>query len=300
MQRLAVLALMVGCGGDLVFEPANNYTFESQIALLTVEVEPGADVVVDWSDTDFRGRDFDGTPDQVALLGCADTKQELIDKLDANLLTQDSCSTSFLFDTEPGQSSVNASEFEIVGNPLVPGEEFLDDDRNWIFSLLDVAGGRDEALISTFVNFIESEEATTVALQNDSTDLEFTVALDGTPIEARAGGTTIIDWSSFLDGGVDVFGNPFDDIRADELLVARFDTTDVSEIEAEFLQLDTQAAELYRMSVFGSTAADMSLAADTDGNTFGGFTTEGIWLVGVGCTGCLNPAPLLLSVVEVR
>ena len=33
---------------------------------------------------------------------------------------------------------------------------------------------------------------------------------------------------------------------------------------------------------------------------FGGFTTERTWVVGVLCTTCATPVPLLLTVVEVK
>jgi len=84
-----------------------------------------------------------------------------------------------------------------------------------------------------------------------------------------------------------------------------FDT--VAQVEEVFLRVDTEADELYYLSsldgtpvVQGETDADLMLATDADGNPFPGFTTDGIWLLGIECLSCLSPAPLALSIVEVQ
>ena len=297
MLRIVVLtSLSAGCAGGAQIAQENNYEFVGNLTLAELEAQPETDLTIDWSavTTDLRGRPFDGTPDQVALLGCSFTKEEVIQRLDQNQFTADTCTTQFLFDTVGDMDQVTTTSFEIIGNPLVPADNFLVDERNWLVSILDTAGGRDDALMTSFLNFVDDSTETVVPLDDASTALDFTVSLDRPRVSV--GGSTVFDWS---DVTTDVFGNPFDPLRGDELLIAWFNTTDISEIEEVFLQLDTAADEVYRSSVFGFTQADAALAtSDADGSTFGGFTSEGTWLVGLGCTACLNPAPLILVVID--
>ena len=301
MSRWLPLAVAVslGCGGGgpILLEPRHNYAFGGRLDAVVTELEAQTDVVFDWSEltTDLRERPL-GAVGGVGLLGCGAPLDEVLDQLAANVLYSSTCTEGFVATPAPGATEVRASDFGIVGNPLPVADTLLEDDRTWAVALTGAEG--DELLFLAFVRFGEGAEATRLILTPDLTRAEVTVSLSGTPLEARRG-STVLDWSAFLDGE-DAFGSSFDDVRADQLLLARFDVEDVSPLEADFLPLDEVAAELYRTSVLGETRADLTQAVDAEGNPFTGFTKGGTWLVGLGCTTCLHPAPLVLAVVRVR
>lgn len=303
MQRVLWLALAgcgSGCGGgsELTLEQENNYAFTGELALETVEVASTTDLTIDWSAlaVDIRGRDVTGTPDQVALLKCSGSKAEILALLDSNNLLASDCLENFLLDVPDGATSALTSTFEIGGNPLDPSKMFTETDpseANWIASILNTSAVADDVLMSQFFDPSDASKDTTVALDDDSATFTYTVDLSSAP--AVTGSGTVLDWSGVE---TDVFGNDWNELRGTLALVAKFDAADVSEIEADFLRLEDNAVELYRADAFGRFRVDLATAEDADGNLFTGFTSDGVWLVGVTCPACLNPSPLLLAVVD--
>ena len=125
-----------------------------------------------------------------------------------------------------------------------------------------------------------------------------TLDIAGKPtIETKAdAGPYTLDWSAVT---TDVNGQTFDSLLGDRLLVAHYDAGDAAAVEDQFLTLDESAAEKWTWDVFGKTDADLSLP-DLNGDSFSGFTTDGVWLVAISCSTCTSPVPLLLSVVSVN
>jgi hypothetical protein len=308
-----VAVVTIGCegkndeGGDVVMADANNFTYVPTIVLGDIDLQAGSDVLVDWTDldTDIRDRPMDPTlVERVYVIEFVDiTKEDLTEKIEKNELFQSDTGEQFIWDNGSGETSVNLSEFAVLGNQFVPAETFLEDpSRVWVVSLINVVNDTNDVLQSKFLTPLDAATETTAELTNDCTTLDVVVDMTSpppVPLEGGEQGKWRADWSALT---TDVNGHDFDPLLATQLQIARFDAASVEEVEAVFLQLDTEAEEFYRMDVFGSTGADdLTEAVDVStGDHFGGFTTEGVWIVALGCGTCLSPAPLYLAVVDVQ
>jgi hypothetical protein len=312
MRKLAVTMLVLaGCPGGsgkgdaeaLVLEDANNFEFEGTFTIETFDVEPGVDFCADWSGmtTDIRGRPFDPLDvDQVALLQFDLTPPEVLEQIDTNQLRQDDAAYQYLWSQPGGASSACATEFEIIGNFFDPALLVEESDKTWVLSLIDLDTGKNDILTTAFVAPTDGSVNHDVVTSDATAVLDYTVDIDGKdPIVATAdAGAWTLDWSGVTN---DVNGVPFDSLLGDELLIAHYeDYTDVSEVESVFLRLDTEASETWILNVFGELDADLSDAETADGDGFGGFTTDGVWLVAVSCTTCTSPVPQLLAWIDVK
>ncbi len=293
---LALVPLAAACsggGGDLELTDEHNYTFTGSLGVQEVEVQPETDLTFDWSGvtTDLRQRPFDGSIDEFALVEPFDDIDTFLEKAVRNQFKQADLQYSYLAEPAESATSILASELGIIGNEL--DVALLGDGTAWLASLNDYPEGRTDLLMSKVIRPTAGSTNTVVSFTDGCTELTYDVDMHSMPaLTAADGATPILDWSGLTQ---DVHGNAFDPLLGDELLVARFDAGAVEEVEAQFLQLDSAAAELYRTSVYGETDADLS---ELQG--FGGFTRDGVWMVGLVNTTALSPVPLALARVEVE
>lgn len=290
--------------GDMVFTDANNYTFESEFQIGTVEVAPETDLLIDWSGltTDIRGRSVDPLDiDQLLFVQFGATQAEILTKIDANDLQQSDALNQYLSFTT-GVDNLMLSEMSILGNPFDLGLMVEDANKTWLLSLTNIVDARFDFLMNTFVVPTAGSKNTMVVIDDDSASLTFDVDLSSAPALQTAAGLPAytLDWSAAT---TDVFGRELNLALVSRLIIGKVATDDLTQVEAEFLQLYENAEELYTLDVNGLTFADLSGATEqTSGAAFGGFTADGTWVVGIECTRqeCTNPAPLLLAVVEVQ
>ena len=317
MLRIASLLgcmVVIGCSGgdkddpnpglpgtDLEVAVENSYTFDGALAIGSVGIQPTPDATVDWCGlgTDLRGRvvvDQAGV-DQILLVEFALSQQEVMDKVSVNELLQSDTESQWLLEA-PGTCNIHLSDFEILANPFEPAL-MEDNGRNWLLSVMNTPGGRWDILMSSFVVAETSSTNTEILVGDDSAELEFNAHLSNLEhLETVAGAANYtVDWSGMT---TDVYGHDFDTLQGDRLLVGKVDVASVSDIEALFLRLDTEAEKLYYLDTYGITYIDdLHAATADDGTTFPGFDTSGIWLLGIECTTCTSPAPLWLTVVDV-
>jgi hypothetical protein len=293
-----------GCngGGDLVFAEENLYSFSAGFETEQIlEIEAQQEVTVDWSamTTDLRGRPLDpSTVEQVALLNVKAPPEEVFRMIAENDIGSDDLQDQTLF-VNDGLTSANLSEFEITDLrfDLALLEERAD--RTWLVSLMNVSDGRNDILgTAVFQPKAEVDGHEVVFFDGISrlTDVQVDIATKA-PLTTKEGlGSYSLDWSGLA---VDTFGHAIVAEQADELFIGHY-SGDVASVEADFLQIDTIADELYRLDVYGTTGALLGEAVDARGGSFGGFTRDGTWLVGIVCTGCATPAPLILGHVQVE
>jgi hypothetical protein len=311
MRKWTVMVLVLGgCPGGgkgdletLVFEEANNFEFNGTFTIDAVEIELQADFCMDWSaiTTDIRGRAFDPADvDQVALLQFDLDQAAVLDQIDTNQLRQDDATYQYIWDQPGGESSACAVDFEIIGNAFDVNLLNEEPDKTWVVSLIDLDAGTNDIMMTAFVLPTDGSTNNELAFTDTTAVLDYTVDIAGKPgIAATAAAEGwVLDWSAV---STDVNGQPFDPLLGDQLLVAHYATyTDVAEVEAVFLRLDTEATETWTLNVFGAVDADLSTAETSDGDGFGGFTTDGVWMVAVSCSSCTSPVPQLLGWVDVQ
>ena len=323
-RTLALSALLMACSGDknedtgamksfatpdMVMLDENNYDYIGDIQIGTQTVATGVEVSVDWCSltTDLRGRVVTDPSaiDRVLFIEFSLTPEEVMAKVEANALVQADTVTQWLL-LSPESCTANLSDFSILGNIFDPEADLVESDNTWLLSVSNYPDGRFDILMSTFVEPLESETNSSVVVDDDSSTLSFDTDLHSAdPLVTSASFDEYsLDWSG-VDN--DVNGVPFDKLLGNRLLIGKVAADNITDVESIFLRLDDEAEELYYLSdvdgeqqVYGRTAADLMLATDLAGNNFGGFTTDGVWLVGIECLSCTSPAPLLLSVVEVE
>lgn len=290
---------------DLVYTDAHNYSYQATLEVDSVDLMEGADVRVDWSalTVDLRGRAVDpATIDEVALVAFNVEAAEVLASINDNSLAQSAIRDYRLFQNDEGVTSATFSQFSILGNDFVPAEDFVvHDDAVWTWSvtLWDEADGRKDILSNIFVVPVPTSDDTDVAITDSTASLSFSVDLNSAaPLVSVAGAETYtFDWSAAT---VEASGQEFDVAKGDRLLIGHIADATVADVEANILTVLDTADELYRMSSYGVTSADLTLATErTTGQAFTGFTDNGVWLIGIECTTCTSPVPLLLSVVEI-
>ncbi len=288
--------LLLACKpSDFALTEDNNYSFSGELTVQEVEVQPETDLTFDWSGvtTDLRQRSFDGSIDELNLLEPFEAIDTFLEKAVRNQLLNADLENPFLGTPEPGATTLSASDLEILGNAFDPAGSFTEGTA-WLAALLDYPDGRTDLLLSKVIRPTAGSTNTVVAFTDGCTELTYDVDMHSMPaLVTTDGATPVLDWSAIAR---DVHGNEFDPIAGSpELLVARFDAGSIEEVEAVFLQLDSAAAELFRLPVYNETSADL---AELDG--FGGFTKDGVWLVGIADTAALSPVPLVIARVEVE
>lgn len=301
---LLAVSMVAACAriGTLEFTDSNNYSYESTISIQSVPAAPGVEPCFDWSQltTDIRGRPFDGDVDEAYFTLMEQSQEATIIKFEQNTFLNDDAAAPYGDNPSDEERSVCANEFEVAGNrfevdDFIPGGD-------WLITLAKArnspAGGVDPVM-SLFVVPEEGSTTSEFAVRDDSMTLTID-ALDlmsapRIPVSRR---TNKADWSNVMQ---DVYGNSYSNQDGDDLFLAWFDVSSVAEIEEQFLTLDTAAAELYRRRVATFvTLEDLSSATDAQGRAFPGFRRDGIWVFGIACSQCTNPAPLLLSVLDVQ
>ena len=294
-----LLAACSGGGGSFAYEDANNYSYTGALTINTVEVAPQSDLTIDWSGltTDIRGRVADPTAiQQVSIASFTGTNEEIVGKAEQNEIAQSDAQDIYLYDNA-GASTAQLADFAITGIGMDVGLVTVDPNMTWFLSLLNLPDGRTDILSSLLLVPTEGSTNTVVSFADDSAKLDVTVEIGASPMTAKEGKVPTFDWSGATK---DVFGHEFDDQLADELLIAHYSSGDIAEIEANFLQLDTAADEIYRANAFALRALPLGEALDDSGNAFAGFTADGTWLIGIICTTCTTPIPFILAAVDVQ
>lgn len=283
------------CVGTVRITASDNYMYEGELTIADQAVASKTNLIIDWSalTLDLRGGPFDGTPDQVLIARSDVERDTLLSMLQSNTMSGSAVPEVYLCEPEHGARAVATADCEIVGNAFDPSG--FQDGSIWVPSLIDIGSGRDELLAVVFFSPTKGEENTVVAFDDNVSVFDHTVQLG--PAVPHCARSRVLDWSSLTK---DVFGHPWDTTRADELVLASFDTDDPATLETDFPRLEDQAIELYRLNVFGLTSANVALASDAEGNPFAGFTGDGTWLWALGCTSCTHPAPLALILADVH
>jgi hypothetical protein len=298
-----MILLVLACArfdGSFELTDANNYTFASSIDIGSSEVSAGQDLTIDWSglDRDLLGNSLDPTIDVTDLTlisfpGLSEAEVEAAVVEDA--LLQSDAGLLALLDTE-GATSARLSDFTIgFTTRLVPEEHFTDADAAW---LLRATTGLLETRMVRFLQPRDEGGSTQVTLEGSSSALAYDVELEAlAPFEVPGGADAsawTADWSSVTARGN---GEPFEAGDVDRLQLAKL-VGELSEVEAEFVQLERNAAALYAVDVGAGTAVTLGEALDAEGVPFSGFGRGETWALALRCDSCTNPAPPYVTLVR--
>lgn len=300
-------------GGDSPFlvkaNESNNYTFSSSIELAVQKVAPRTLLEFDWSSLtkNFQGHPVAPASDIQSMvlivwnLPPAEVAQKINDDA-PDISSYVQATVQFVTD---GVTSAHLSEFTAFGSEVTEETflEYLDPDVNdpatHCYTLMAQTGtnlGQDVQMIQAF-QVDPAETTAVVTMSDESTHLEWQTDLEAlTPTVVPAGTPdVVIDWSAMTTHG---YGGTFVPNQITEVLIGRLSKS-VAEIEADFLNLEFIADDIWRANVTSGTSFKLGdLTHEENGSAFPGVTADETWVLGLLCTTCTNPTPWYITTVE--
>lgn len=279
----------------LTLTDANNFAYEGTLDAPSFPLAELADSSVAWPNliADLRCHALDPVADidNAALLVFPRlTEAEVEDGLGNDTLQQ--VDLGVYLSHEPGDAtSVSLSEFTFFGTETDIQTEFEAGSGAWLVLLTTGTGVAIGARMLVFLTPTAGEPATRAEVEDGCPVLDFAADLRSLePVPARVEGPWRIDWSALTRNG---HGGDFVTTRVDSLMVARFEGLSVQDVEERFLDIEILAAETWTWPLGAGTSADLGTLGG-----FPGFADDGVWMLGLLCSTCPNPAPLFLTVIE--
>ena len=299
--------------GTIVASEANNYKFTSSLMLNPVKVKPMSDLTFDWGGVT---KDFLGQPVN------AKTQLNTIFLLLVSLpsstfemqLNNDTFATSSMIIPGPPPSFLPTggvttttlyNNFQSADGPVTAdnGGMYLDASMytpsNSTYVLAAQTG---TDMVGTDIRMLQSFELdptstnTTVKLTNTSTTLTYSAdlhSLHPTGVPANTPNLTL-DWGQIQTNAL---GQPFVATNIANAIVGHYSETP-AQLETQFLDLQTISQDLYTAEIPSGSVLDFTQLKDKGGNSFPGVDSNGTWLVALICSGCRNPAPYYLTILE--
>jgi hypothetical protein len=317
--KIAIVAALFsfGCGSDdsdgktgsgnrgtIVLEDRNNYSSESSLTIPTVETVSGLDVDVCWTDAvkDLQCHELEpqaGLDNMSMLRFLHLTTTEVAAKLTAGQLPQSAVDGYSDYHTDHESTCTKLSSLSLFGTKFELSEEYVESsDRVYLLILSKGTTPGVGARTMTFLKPSEASTNTKVDVPPGCGMLDFSADL-GTakPVTVPAKAPWTVDWQ---DVTIDGQGNAIAYESIDRLLVGFFEGKTVADLEAQIFDIESIATSLWELPLKGGRKADLALTRErTSGESFTGFErTDGVWLLGLTCSTCQNPQPVVLSVLD--
>jgi hypothetical protein len=307
---------LLGCSGDpaspsddppqdIVLSDEHNYSSESSLSIPTVETASGVDIDLCWANvtTDLQCHDVDPIADldNVGLLRLLNMTEEDVEaSIAADDLPQSAVDGYLSVETDHESTCAKLSDLTFFGTVVDIAEAYVESAES-TFMLL-VSNGTMPGVGARSMVFLKptsESDVTRVDVQEGCGILEFSADLSSAEtLSLPSEGPWTLDWSELsVDGGGKTI--VFQDIN--RLVLGFYAGMSVSDIEARIFDLELMATELFEISLPGGRTADLSLATErTSGEAFSSFARDedGVWLLGLICSDCRNPSPIVLTVLE--
>jgi len=283
--------------GDLADD--NNYSFTGALDVPLTETVSGQDVELCWEgmSQDIRCHDVDPVADidNVSLVRFPHLEQEEIEAAMSAGTLQQADISGYVESRVEEETCTALSDMSFFGTEIDVAQEYTPDAATF---LLLLTTGTEPAVGTRMLSFLEPKEGSGVSrvdLPSGCGVLDFEADLQSlSPLVLWAEGPWDIDWSGVTTDGQ---GLPNDFASVDRVSLAFYATTDLGALEAGFLDLELLADRAWEAEVSQGTSLDLA-DLQSGGEPFGGFHGEGLWILGLRCGTCVNPAPLLLTLVE--
>jgi hypothetical protein len=299
-------------GGDVIILPSNNYTSVSSLTVQEFETAPGDNIDICWTDLvqDVQGHDATAASVKTVFFirVINDSQDEVDELLNTGVLGQEDADGYWYFESDGSTDCASLEEFKSGGDqsPLVAEDHYADDDQ-YTYLVLFAAGNKIgfDALSMLYLVPTPGETVTDVNLPAENRFmLEFEADLHSADkLVLPADEPSTIDWTAIT---TDNHGNTIDKNAVDRVLLGFYAGKDVAALEKGFLDLDQPAAKggptvSWELSVAKGHSANLAAANGRNGE--GPFTDfqrdeDGTWILGLFCSTCQNPAPIVVSVLD--
>jgi hypothetical protein len=310
---LYAAALCLACGGEdgasnegaIVLTDAQNYNLASSLSIPAIETASGADLDICWSGlvSDLQCHSLEPVPDldNLALLRFLHLSHDAVEaRLTSGQLAQSEIDGYLEYRTDHASTCAKLSSMSFFGTPIQIAEEYRESTEHSYMLLLSegtTPGVGARGMI--FVTPTSSSTNTRVDVPSGCGLLDVSADLaSAEPVGIPAQGPWSIDWRNLSRDGQ---GNPIVFESIDSVLIGFYAGMTVAELESDILDLELNATTLWELPLTGGRTADLSRARQRDGGAaFPGFTSSepGVWVMGLMCSTCQNPAPVVLTVLE--
>ena len=305
--------------GTIMANDMNDYTFSSSLMFNPVKVKPKSDLTVNWGGItkDFLGQTVDPTKDLNAIfllmvgLPASTLEQQLNDDtFQSSSITIPGPPPSYL--PMSGETSKSLVGNFITGTGYGVMQSDLDmymdstmytpTTTTYAFAAqtgTTVGAGESKIRMLQSFELDPSSSNTTVTMTNSSTTLKYTADLHHLHPTGVPSGTAslTLDWSTLMTNARGTTLTSQNRINIDHAIVGHY-TQSLSDLEGDFLNLQSKADKLYQADIESGTVVDFSMLQDASGNNFSGIDSTGTWLVALLCqTNCRNPAPWYLTIL---
>ena len=314
---VALLAFGLGCGGgdggnvdngpeaNIVLRDENNYSSDAALSLPNVDTASGSDIEICFGavTTDFQCHDVmpQEELDTIGMLRLRLSKEDAAERLATSELEQRELDGYLDFETDHASSCIRLSDMTFFGTPIDVEEEYVEsDDHTYVLLFSEGTTPGVGAQTMMFITPRESSDNTSVEAEAGCGLLDFSADIArAEPVEVPIDGPWVVGWRDITRNsqGFDIaFGN------IDSLVLGFFEGVTVAELEDQVFDLELLATSLWEIELESSgRTADLAEAEEREsGRRFSGFERdeEGLWLLGLMCSTCQHPTPLVLSVLE--
>jgi hypothetical protein len=291
---MILLWTALACSKNTSLQDANNYDFTSTISSQSLAVASRTDLVVDWTGLtqDLQGRAMDPATEidifTIAILAL--NQEDTLAALADDDLRQSDITAYATLNPEEGVTTAMLSDFDFLGNRVIPDIDVTAGRGTWLLSASTT--GVPGARMLMFFDPVDGGPEVPIALSSDSASLAYDVELEA--LEEVSLDGALVEWSDLT---VDMRGLPIRLSDIDRLDLGWY-AEDLTGLEADFLGLEDLVDDLYTTPLNATIDQDLSVLTNSAGETFGGVTNEGTWLLALRCMACSNPAPPFLTVLR--
>jgi hypothetical protein len=291
----------------IVIHDENNYQSSARLSLPAVETSSAVDLDICWGEvgSDLLCHDVEPQADldNVALLRFLRlSERDVEQRLTAGELLQSAVDGYLAYSTDHESTCTTLSAMSFFGTQIDVEQEYAESGDH-IYMLL-LAEGTVPGVGAKTMMFLRPREDsgnTRVEAQPGCGLLDFSADLaSAEPVAVSARGPWVVDWRNVTRDGQ---ANDIVSARIDAALIGFYEGMTVSDLEEQIMDLELVATEMWEMELTSRNRADLSTAQSRqDGAAFSGFErdSDGLWLFGLLCSTCQNPAPVVLSVFEPR
>jgi len=299
--------------GNVIIEDANNYTSVSALTISTLQTAPMTDLAFTW---DAVSKDLlchtAGSIDNVAFLQIKGMTQQQIEmKLAVGALNSNEVAVYAEHHTQSADGGASASVMLSTFDNYDPSFELVTDyvptttaQYLALFTHGTTLGVGAQTMV--FLQPMTGVTTATVAAPNPCPDgtangtneiLSFTATLSPTAVTIPKAGPWKVDWSQVTK---DNFGNTIDfsQTTLDKVEVGYFQGKTPAQIQADFLNVEQDATQLYTYSVpQGQKYVDLSMGGTPAFPGFASTAATDTWAVAVLCSQCQVPAPVVFTIL---
>lgn len=282
----------------------NNYHASATLAVPTVETAAGVDLDICWpnltSDLQCHPVAPQADIDNVSFLRLLHLSEaEVQAKLAAGQVTQSEVDGYVEFRTQNLGTCTKLSRFSFLGTKVDVLAEYqpsADETYLVLFTHGLVRGVGSRAMV--FLRPTATSTNTRVDAPSGCGELRFSADIvSRARVAVPAAGPWVVSWRGVTRDGQ---GNEIIYSTLDKLLIGYYQGATVADVQSRFFDLETMATALWDLPLGGGYTADLSQATHRQtGAPFAGFGLGGgAWLLGLTCSTCSNPAPVILVVLE--